>query len=176
MAVLEIRILGLGNVLMGDDGFGPFVVEAIAAGYELPPNVSVIDLGTPGLDLTPFLSGSDVAIIVDTVRAEGSPGDLRIYRREDLFKHGPPMRLGPHDPGLAQTLLTLEFAGCAPKEVILIGAIPQTMAPCGRLTPALRNAVPEALQAIVRELESLGVSAPWPRSALPVTPWWERVA
>ena len=176
MPDLDIRILGLGNVLMGDDGFGPFVVEAVAAAYELPANVSIIDLGTPGLDLTPFLSGADVAIIVDTVRAEGSPGDLRTYRREDLFKHGPPMRLGPHDPGLAQTLLTLEFAGCAPRQVVLVGAIPQTTAPCGRLTRALRRAVPEAMHAIVGELESFGVSAPRRPSALPVTPWWERVA
>ena len=172
----DIRVLGLGNVLMGDDGFGPFVVEALAAAYELPPDVSVIDLGTPGLDLTPFLSDADAVIIVDTVRAEGSPGDLRVYRREDLFKHGPPMRLGPHDPGLAQTLLTLEFAGCAPKQVILVGVIPQTTAPCGHLTPTLRRAVPDALHAIVAELESIGVSPTRRPSPLPVTPWWERVA
>ena len=172
----DIRVLGLGNVLMGDDGFGPFVVEALAAAYQLPPNVSVIDLGTPGLDLTPFLSDADVVIIVDTIRAEGNPGDLRVYRREDLFKHGPPMRLGPHDPGLAQTLLTLEFAGCAPREVLLVGAIPETTAPCGRLTPTLRRAVPDALHAIVAELESIGVSPARRPSSLPVTPWWERVA
>jgi hydrogenase maturation protease len=172
----DIRVLGLGNVLMGDDGFGPFVVEALAAAYELPPNVSVIDLGTPGLDLTPFLSDADVAIIVDTIRAEGSPGDLHLYRRKDLFKHGPPMRLGPHDPGLAQALLTLEFAGCAPREVLLVGVIPQTTAPGGRLTPTLRRAVPHAMRSIVAELESLGVSLARRPSVLPVKPWWERVA
>ena len=176
MANLDVRILGLGNVLMGDDGFGPFVVEAIAAAYELPEHVSVVDLGTPGLDLTPFLTGADVAIIVDTVRADGNPGEVRTYRREDLFKQGPPMRLGPHDPGLAQTLLTLEFAGCAPRQVVLVGAIPHTTAPCGRLTPTLRRAVPEAMHAIVGQLESLGVSVLPRPSVLPVTPWWERVA
>lgn len=176
MRDLDIRILGLGNVLMGDDGFGPFVVEAITAAYELPAHVSAVDLGTPGLDLTPFLSGADVAIVVDTVRAEGHPGELRLYRRADLFKHGPPMRMGPHDPGLAQTLLTLEFAGCAPRTVLLVGVIPHTTAPCGRLTPAVRRAVPEAMHAIVSELDSLGVAAPPRPSALPVTPWWERVA
>lgn len=176
MSDLDIRILGLGNVLMGDDGFGPFLVQAITAAYELPPNVSVMDLGTPGLDLTPFLSGADVAIVVDTIRAEGNPGDIRVYRREDLFKHGPPMRMGPHDPGLAQTLLTLEFAGCAPKQVVVVGAIPQTTAPCGRLTQTLRRVVPSAMRAIIAELESLGVSATQRPSVLPVTPWWERVA
>jgi hydrogenase maturation protease len=161
---------------MGDDGFGPFVVEALAAAYDLPPNVSAIDLGTPGLDLTPFLSDADVAIVVDTVRAEGRAGDLRTYQREDMFKHGPPLRLGPHDPGLAQTLLTLEFAGCAPREVSVVGVIPQTTAPCGRLTPTLRAAVPGAIRAIVAQLEAVGVSLAPRTSPLPVSPWWERVA
>ena len=48
-----IRVLGLGNVLMSDDGFGPFVVRVLEATYECPPGVDVVDVGTPGLDLTP---------------------------------------------------------------------------------------------------------------------------
>jgi hydrogenase maturation protease len=176
MADLDIRVLALGNVLMGDDGFGPFVVESLGATYDLPDNVTAIDLGTPGLDLTPFLSGADVAIVVDTVRAAGAPGTIRVYRREELFQQGAPMRLGPHDPGFAQSLLTLEFAGCAPKQVVVIGAIPQQTAPCARMTASLRDAVPEAMNTIVNELDALGAH-PTPRpSPFPITPWWERVA
>lgn len=176
MSGLDVRILGLGNVLMGDDGFGPFVVEALAATYELPTNVSLVDLGTPGLDLTPFLSGADVAIVVDTVRADDPPGTIRVYRREDLFRNGPPMRLGPHDPGFAQTLLTLEFADCAPKHVLVVGVVAERTAPCARMTATLRHAVPRAMTAIVSELELLGIEATPRVSPFPVTPWWERAA
>ena len=176
MAALDVRILGLGNVLMGDDAFGPFVVESLGASYDLPPNVTLVDLGTPGLDLTPFLSGADVVIVIDAVREAGPAGTVRVYRREELFQHGAPMRLGPHDPSFAQTLLTLEFAGSAPHHVVLVGAIPQQTAPCARMTTTLRRAVPDAVDAVVRELEALGAH-PIPRpSPFPITPWWERVA
>ena len=50
-----IRVLGLGNVLMSDDGFGPYVARVLEAFYEFPDDVEVIDVGTPGLDLTPYL-------------------------------------------------------------------------------------------------------------------------
>src|SRR6266508_490834 len=71
---VDIRVLGIGNVLMGDDGFGPYVVEALGARYEFPDNVSVIDVGTPGLDLAPFLIGADAIIVIDTVRSDGEAG------------------------------------------------------------------------------------------------------
>ena len=174
MAALDIRVLGLGNVLMGDDGFGPFVIESFAAAYDVPANVSVVDLGTPGLDLTPYLAGADAVIVVDTIRAAGPPGTVRLYRRDDLFKHGPPLRLGPHDPGFAQTLLTLEFAGCAPKQVLLVGAIPALTAPCATLTGTLRGAVPDAVAAIAAELARLGVAGTPREHPAAVVPWWER--
>jgi hydrogenase maturation protease len=173
---MDIRVLGLGNVLMGDDAFGPYVIEALTAEYDFPANVSVIDVGTPGLDLTPFLLDADVIVVVDSVRADAAPGTLRQYRRDEILKHVPQQRLGPHDPGFKQTLLALEFAGHGPSEVLLVGAIPQSCAPCARLSAALRAAVPHAVDAVVAELQRLG--SPAVRSATPATlsPWWERVA
>jgi hydrogenase maturation protease len=173
---MDIRILGLGNVLMGDDGFGPFVIEALKAGYEFPPNVSVIDVGTPGLDLAPFLLGADVVIVADTVRAEGPAGAIRLYRRDQILKHTPGLRLGPHDPGFKQALLTLEFAEMGPSEVLLVGAIPETTAPTTYLTPAVRHAVPVAVYEILEELERLDSPARPKRGVIRVNPWWERAA
>ena len=174
---MDIRILGLGNVLMGDDGFGPYVIEALKAGYSFPPNVSVIDIGTPGLDLAPFLIGADAIIVVDTVRAEGPAGGVRLYRRHQILKHAPGLRLGPHDPGFKQALLTLEFAGLGPSQVLLVGAIPAMTAPTPFLSPAVRNAVPVAVSKILEELERLGAPAtPKHRGVISVQPWWERAA
>ena len=171
---MDIRVLGLGNVLMGDDGFGPFVIEALQAKYEFPANVSVTDVGTPGLDLTPFLIGADAVIVVDSVRAEGEPGELRLYRRDEILRHAPQARLGPHDPGFKQTLLALDFAGCGPHLVTLVGAIPKTTAPVARLSPDLRLAVPAAVDAVIGELERLGVAVTERATPAPIAPWWER--
>jgi hydrogenase maturation protease len=173
---MDIRVLGLGNVLMGDDGIGPYVVEALNAAYEFPAEVTVIDVGTPGLDLAPFLIGADAIIVIDSVRADSPPGTLRVYARDALLAHAPPQRLGPHDPGFKQTLLTLDFAGCGPPRVLLVGVVPRTTAPCPRLSAAVRGAVPAAMGAVVAELARLGVP-PRPRPiAATASPWWERVA
>ena len=68
------RIIGLGNVLLGDDGFGPLAVELFRCQYECGSNVEVLDLGTPGLDLAPYLYGTDLVVIADAVHAEEKPG------------------------------------------------------------------------------------------------------
>lgn len=170
---MDIRVLGLGNVLMGDDGIGPYVIEALTSAYEFPPNVSVIDVGTPGLDLAPFMMGADAVILIDSVRSEGEAGALRRYSRAALLRHAPAQRLGPHDPGFKQTLLTLDFAGLAPREVALVGVIPQTTAPCARLSPPVRASVADAVGAVVAELEHLGAHLVPRHGATAPAPWWE---
>ncbi len=167
-----IRVLGLGNVLMNDDGFGPFVIEHLLAAYDFPEEVEVLDVGTPGLDLTPYLSHAEVVIIVDTVKSRGAPGELRLYRRDEILAKPPEPRLSPHDPGLKDTLFTLTLAGTVPREVYLVGAIPGAVSMGSALTPALLAAVPRAAAEVVAELTRLGV-APVPRpEAGPVSPWW----
>jgi hydrogenase maturation protease len=134
----------------------------------------VIDVGTPGLDLAPFVLGADALIVVDSIRAEAPAGTVRQYRREALLTHAPPQRLGPHDPGFTQTLLTLEFAGCAPRDVLLVGAVAQTTAPRNRLSARLLGAVPAAVAAVLAELERLGAPASARAARATVEPWWER--
>jgi hydrogenase maturation protease len=173
---MDIRVLGLGNVLMGDDAFGPYVIEALNASYDFPAGVSVIDAGTPGLDLAPFLLGADAIVVIDSVRADGPAGALRVYRRDAILAHAPQQRLGPHDPGFKQTLLTLDFAGSGPRDVTLVGAIPAATAPCARLSAPVREVVPAAVDAVVAELARLGAPAtPRLTPAVPA-PWWERTA
>ena len=64
----RILVAGLGNVLLGDDGFGSLVIEMFRCEYECSQDVEIIDLGTPGLDITPYLYGRDLVVIVDAVK------------------------------------------------------------------------------------------------------------
>jgi hydrogenase maturation protease len=173
---MDIRVLGIGNVLMGDDGFGPYVIEALNAAYDFPPRVSLIDVGTPGLDLAPYLIGADAVIVLDTVRSDGAAGELRRYRRDALIAHPPPQRLGPHDPGFTQMLLTLDFAGVGPQDVVLVGVIPKSTAPLPRLSGAVFRAVPAAVRAVVAELDRLGAKPALRPVPSAFAPWWETVA
>jgi hydrogenase maturation protease len=172
----RVVVVGLGNVLMGDDAFGPWVVQTLLAEHDFQEGVAVEDLGTPGLDLMPYVTDVEALVLVDTVRSDAAPGTVRLYRRDDLLKHPPQARLSPHDPGVKEALLTAEFAGRGPREVLLVGAVPETTAMGVGLSPALRAAVPLAAAEVLRELGRLGCPAT-PRSA-PVSPdiWWARGA
>jgi len=153
-----ICVLGLGNVLMGDDGVGPAVVNAFEADYTVGPDVQVVDLGTPGLDVLPWLADIDRVILVDTVKTDLPPGTLRIYDKADLLRHVPMARIGPHDPGVKEALLALEFAGRAPGEVVVIGVVPERTEIALDLTPSVAAAVPLAVAAIRETLARFGAA------------------
>jgi hydrogenase maturation protease len=169
----RVAVLALGSVLMRDDALGPHVLRRLEARYEFPPGVLLIELGTPGLDLHPHLDGLEAAIIVDAVRSDGEPGELRLYRRDEILRHAPAARIGPHDPGLKEALLGLEFAGRAPREVLLVGLIPADTGYGIGLTPAVAGALEGAEAAVLDELRRLGLPAR--ESPAPAEPdlWWE---
>ena len=169
----RIAVVGLGNVLMGDDALGPYVVRVLEAEYEFPSNVEVQDLGTPGLDLSPHVAGVDVLVLVDTVLSDARPGTIRTYRKDEILKHPPQQRLSPHDPGVKEALLTADFEGTGPREVFLVGVVPENAGMGTGLTAAVRDAVPKAVEAVVAELGRLG--APPVRRASPrkADIWWE---
>ncbi len=154
-----LYVLGLGNVLMGDDGFGPAAIRAFEAEYVAGAEVEVVDVGTPGLDLMPWLADVDRVIIVDTIKSDAPPGSVRRYDKADLLRHAPSIRVGPHDPGVKEALMLLEFAGRAPREVVLIGVVPERLGMSLDLTPAVQAALPLAVDAIVDALERFGVVA-----------------
>ncbi len=171
---MDVRIIGIGNVLMGDDGFGPYVVKTLEALYEFPADVSIVDAGTPGLDLSPFLMNADVIILVDAVKASGEAGSVRTYGREDLVRPGVTPRLGPHDPALAQTLTTLDLAGTGPKAVILVGAVAERVTTGPGLTAPMRTAVPAAIERVANLLAVFGLAPVARQPPLEPDVWWER--
>lgn len=168
-------VLGLGNVLMHDDGFGPYAARCFSAAYELLPDVAVTDVGTPGLDLAPYLMVYEAVIVLDTVRLDAPPGTVRIYRKPDLMRQPPKERLSPHDPGLGATLMLLELQGSAPQDVVLVGVVPETVDTHLGLSDAVLRSVPDALVAVAEELARLG--RPARQRPEPETPdlWWLRM-
>jgi hydrogenase maturation protease len=169
----KIAVLGFGNVLMKDDGLGPYVIKMLEVSYDFCDQVSVMDLGTPGLGIDQYLAGLDALIIVDVIRSKGQPGEVRTFRLPEILKHPPGLRMSPHDPGLNEALLSLQFQGVAPKEVLLVGVIPEDVEMGVGLTPAVRNAVPAVQAEILQELLRLGVAISV--RSLPRAPdiWWE---
>ncbi len=171
----RIVVLGIGNVLMGDDAIGPHAVKVLEAGWEFPPEVAVIEAGTPGLDLTVFLHGVEAAVVVDAVHAKGAaPGEIRRYDREALLAGSPVLAMSPHEPGLREALLTMEFTGGGPRQARLVGVVPAGVETGAGLSAAVRAAVPALVEAVLAELASLGARPR--RRQHPAEPdlWWER--
>lgn len=169
----RICLMGVGNVLTGDDALGPYVLAALEAGWELGPEVTVFDAGTPGLDLTLFLDGYDAIVAVDAIKGSGAPGEVRSYRQHQLLEGALPLVMSPHEPTLREALMRLQLMGHGPSDVYLVGALPQSVETGTGLSPAVQAAVPAILDLVLRELARLGASVV--RRAAPKVPdlWWE---
>lgn len=172
----RILVAGIGNVLNGDDGLGPYTVRMLEATWEMPAEVELLDAGTPGADLVSLLTGVESAIVVDAVNARGMPGELRRYDKAEILRGSPRPALSPHEPGLREALMTMDFRGGGPENVALWGAIPECMDQKTGLSASVRAAVGNLMDAVVEELRRLGAEPR--RRPHPLDPeiWWERPA
>jgi hydrogenase maturation protease len=160
-------------VLTSDDGVGPYTVALLEAGYSFHENVALIDVGTPGLDFTPYIAHARSVIVIDSVKGKGAPGTVRVWRDEELLKAPPVARTNPHEPGLREALMATELTDCSPGEIVLIGVIPETIENGTHLSAGVKEAIPEVVDRLLAELERLGFPAE-PRTE-PQEPnlWWE---
>lgn len=171
---MQIRVIGAGNVLMSDDGFGPYVARVLDALYEFPEGVQIVDAGTPGLDLTRCLVEADVVVLVEAVTADGCAGDIHQFRLSDLLEGAPAARLAHHDPLVGEALLTVTAAGMGPKHALLLGVVPEWTATGPNLSPAVRRAVEPVLSLVLSEIGRHGVTAVPRREPRRPDTWWER--
>ena len=152
-------VAGIGNVLLGDDGVGPFVAQWLNASYSFPEGVEVEDLGTPALDFIDRIVGLDALIVVDAVNNDQPAGTITLYRKDDLLRNAPGIRMDTHSPALTESLLAAEvFFGLPPKEVLLIGISGESYRADCTLSGAVRAAVPSAVKAVFEELTRLDVA------------------
>ncbi len=172
----RFAVIGIGNVLAGDDALGPTVVRTFDAQWMVPDEVEVIDAGTPGLDLTAYIIGLDGAVFVDAVKSGGPPGTLRVFDAAALRKGAPGQALSPHQPGVREAVLHAEFIGGAAPPVRLLGVVAAQVETGIGMSDPVRAAVPALVGQVVEELAALGVTAV-PRVP-PREPdlWWERAA
>jgi hydrogenase maturation protease len=168
----RISVIGVGNVLMGDDAFGPHVIKVLEAFYYIEPEVELIEAGTPGLGLADILNGLEIAYIFDAVRAEGAPGTVKLFTTQDLLKPLQTTPVSPHDPGLLEALQLLQISGGVPAELFLISVIPASYEGPG-LSPAIKDSIEKAISVLADELSKLGVKIT--KRTIPGKPdlWWE---
>ncbi len=151
----RVAIFGIGNVLLGDDGVGPAVARFIDSHFDLDDDVIVEDLGTPSLSLPGYLTGHDAVIFVDAVASDQPPGTILRFTRDEITAVEPGIRVSPHEPSINDALILLDFAGSAPRDVVLIGIVPETLDGGVTLSPRVAAAVPVAADAVLSALSRL---------------------
>lgn len=161
---MSILVLGVGNILLSDEGIGVRVIEALEQRYHLPENVEVLDGGTAGMELLDAMANRSHLIIADAVVSRKSePGTLIILRDDEvpaLFNN----KISPHQLGLSDVLSALRFTGEFPDSITLVGVIPQSLEPRIGLTPIVQASMAPALQAVIAALQDAGVTVT-PREA-----------
>lgn len=144
----RVLILGIGNLLLSDEGVGVHAVRCLSL-QELPPGVEILDGGTSGADLIDHLEGRAKVIVIDAASGEGPPGTIFRCEARDLIEQNESLSL--HEFGLADSLHMAEALGCAPQRVIVLGVKPATMEPGLELSPAVAAVLPHVLKLALAE-------------------------
>jgi len=167
-----ISVIGLGNVFLGDDGFGPLAVETFRCQYACGPEVEVLDLGTPGLDLAPYLYGRKLVVIVDAVHSNLPLRTVSVFSEDDFLSNRACLRITGHDPGLWDTLTHLRLADRGPSELLVIGAVPESCAFGDGPGEAMLNLASDAAASIAEVLTHRGTQCI--HRSVPREPnlWW----
>ena len=153
----RVLVLGVGNLLMQDEGVGIHAVRRLRSRYHLPENIELIDGGTSGFDLLPLLEDADQLIIIDALRCDRAPGTVVLLKNEEVpafFR----TKLSPHQVGLADVLAMLSFKGTAPASVTLVGVVPSAMSLGMELSPVVSRSMDQLLATVIEELARSGVS------------------
>jgi len=152
---MRTAILGVGNLLMKDEGIGVHVAQALER-LPLPRNVEVIDCGT-SIELAFLVDGFDKLIVIDAAQAGGKPGTIHYFSPEEIEQGQSPLLSG-HELGLAQTLCA-SVLGSTPKEILIIGVEPSKIDWGLELSSELENRIPAIIEDILREIEPGGDDA-----------------
>lgn len=155
---MRILVLGIGNLLLGDEAVGVRIVEALEQRYRLPAHVEVLDGGTSGMELMEMMADRDHLIVADAVLTGAAPGSVAVLYDEEipaLFTR----KVSPHQLGLSDVLMALRLTDEFPRRLTLVGVVPASLEPGIGLTAVVSQAIEPALAQVLLALQESGVVA-----------------
>ena len=160
-----IVVLGIGNLLWADEGFGVRCAELLQRRYRFAPHVRLIDGGTQGLYLIQHVQGADCLLIFDAVDYGLAAGALKVVEDADVPKFMGAKKMSLHQTGFQEVLALAELTGRYPRQVVLIGCQPCAIDDYGgSLRPAVKAALAPAVRLGLAYLRRWG-AAPTRRRA-----------
>jgi hydrogenase maturation protease len=152
---VNVLVLGIGNLLLRDEGAGVHAIWALRERFSFPGDVELIDGGTMGLDLLPYIEGREKLLIVDAVDFRADPGTIRVIEGSDI-KAFLDMKFSVHQIGLPDMLFAASFSGVAPPLIALVGIQPEKIEAGVELSETLWGKFDDLLDVIIKKLKSWG--------------------
>jgi hydrogenase maturation protease len=153
----QIVVLGLGNILLRDEGVGVRVIEELQRCYDFSPAVKLIDGGTAGFGLVTEIEGCKKLLVVDAVKAGNEPGTVYKFWRGDITVQIP-QTLSVHDIGFFEALEHWKILGIEP-EVVFFGIEPEDMNSWGfDLTQCIQDKMPKLVALVIDQLQADGIT------------------
>ncbi|WP_041642892.1 HyaD/HybD family hydrogenase maturation endopeptidase [Azoarcus olearius] len=150
-------ILGIGNLLWADEGFGVRCVEAFNAAWQAPDSVTVMDGGTQGLYLLPYVTAARRLIVFDAVDYGLEPGTLRLVEDDEVPRFMGAKKMSLHQTGFQEVIASAALLAQCPQSMLLIGVQPVELEDFGgSLRPAVRARVDEAVAIAAARLREWG--------------------
>jgi len=171
----EVLVLGIGNVLWADEGFGVRAVEALNAAYSFAPGVVLQDGGTLGLGLYECVASARRVVVLDAIDFDLPPGTLKVLHGSEVPAWGR-TRMSPHQTGFNDVLALAQLNGRAPRDLVAIGVQPVELDDFGgSLRPEVKARLPEAVDIAARQIAAWGYPGTarepgWPAPALNAAP------
>ena len=152
MTQKPILVLGIGNLILKDEGFGVHVVQKMMD-MSLPPDVEVVDGGTMGITLLYYIEGREKVIVIDVVKADSPPGTLYRFTDKDLGDYQGFLR-SAHEIDFPYVLKMAEIQGNRPDQVVFIGITPLLIEEGIGLSPVLEEKIPQVIDLVMKEVEN----------------------
>jgi len=142
--VPPVLVMGLGNVLLGDDGVGPDLLRRVSEKYAGVPEVECVDGGTQGLALLGYLADRSALILLDALAGGKSPGEITVLNRSEILSPGARRATTAHEGNAGDLLAVAQFLGDLPEQVFLVGVEPECLRTELGLSSCVAAAVPAA--------------------------------
>ncbi len=147
----KIIVIGVGNLLLGDEGVGVHAVRELKKRV-LPPGVEVLDAGVVGIGLLDLFQGAEKVLLIDAAEMNRAPGTVVRFTPDDIQPHAEGPKFSTHDVGLPEVLHLAKALSQSPPQVVIIGVQPKEISWGTDLTPEIRAALPKAVEAVLKEL------------------------
>ena len=152
----DTTVLGIGNVILTDEGFGVRVVEYLDAHYEFPENVQLVDGGTLGIELTQYVTGTKRLLVIDSINGGAEPGTVFRFEDDEVMAHFQD-KLSAHEVGIQDVLALLSVTGKKIPHVVVIGAQPYDLGAGVELSAGMRELLPQMAEKALKELRAWGI-------------------